>query len=185
MKNYITKILLFVVILGLVFLFIKFLTKDKPVATNENVVVNEIPKEEKFTSELQYKNDVYGFSIFLPETWGGYTIIEDEWEGYSLDINLSGAQQTISETGPLVSVRHPDWEYKSPRQDVPIMVFTLAQWKNLSEDKFHIGAAPISPTELGRNSKYVFALPARYNYAFPSGFEEVQEILDKKAFNTF
>jgi len=37
---------------------------------------------------------------------------------------------------------------------------------SLQQEKFHIGAAPINPSELGRNTKYVFALPARYNYAF-------------------
>ncbi|MGB8451919.1 MAG: hypothetical protein WCD89_06255 [Anaerocolumna sp.] len=38
-------------------------------------------------------------------------------------------------------------------------------------------SAPINPCELGRNSQYVFALPARYNYAFPEGFEEVEDII--------
>ncbi len=28
------------------------------------------------------------------------------------------------------------------------------------------------------NKIYVFALPARYNYAFPTGFEEVEDILE-------
>lgn len=59
------------------------------------------------------------------------------------------------------------------------MIFTLEQWNALLEGKFHIGAAPIGPTELGRNSKYVFALPARYNFAFPEGYEEVEEIIKK------
>jgi hypothetical protein len=183
MKNYITKILLFAVVLGLVFLFIKFLTKDKPVTTNENVVETEIPKEEKFTSELQYKNDVYGFSIFLPETWGGYTIIEDEWEGYGLEQDSTEGQ--ITETGPLISIRHPDWEYKSPRQDIPIMVFTIAQWKKISDEKLSVGAAPIGPGELGRNTKYVFATPARYYFAELTGFEEVIDFMAKKPFKAF
>jgi hypothetical protein len=56
-------------------------------------------------------------------------------------------------------------------------VFTLSQWDELQQDKFHIGAAPIGPGELGRNSKYVFALPARYNFAFPEGYEEVDQLL--------
>ena len=60
------------------------------------------------------------------------------------------------------------------------MVFTLAQWKALQDLEFSVGAAPIGPSELGRNSKYVFALPARYNYAFPKGFEEVEDIVKNK-----
>jgi len=58
------------------------------------------------------------------------------------------------------------------------MIFTIEQWEALEDGKFHIGAAPIGPTELARNSKYVFALPARYNYAFPTGYEEVEQILE-------
>ena len=42
------------------------------------------------------------------------------------------------------------------------------------------GAAPINPSELGRNKRYVFALPPRYNFAFPTGYEEVEEILEGK-----
>jgi len=60
----------------------------------------------------------------------------------------------------------------------PIMIFTVFQWDSLQKGDFHIGAAPIGPTELGRNAEYVFALPARYNYAFPPGFEEVEDILE-------
>jgi hypothetical protein len=33
---------------------------------------------------------------------------------------------------------------------------------------------------LGRNNRYVFALPARYNFAFPEGYEEVEKILESK-----
>jgi hypothetical protein len=57
------------------------------------------------------------------------------------------------------------------------MVLTVSQWNSLQRGEFHVGAAPIGPTELGRNDRYVFALPARYNYAFPPGYEEVENIL--------
>ena len=48
----------------------------------------------------------------------------------------------------------------------------------MENGEFHIGAAPVGPRELNRNSKYVFALPARYNFAFPEGYEEVEAILE-------
>ncbi len=130
-----------------------------------------------------YKNSKYGFSIALPQSWVGYSIVEDKWEGYRLD--AAGKSQIISETGPLLSVRHPDWEYKSPRQDIPVMVFTIEQWNNMQKDVFHIGAAPINPTELGRNSKYVFGLPARYNFSGLTGNEEVDQIIHGDNFKTF
>lgn len=129
---------------------------------------------------LVYKNTLYGFSFTLPASWKGYSIIEEKWEGQAL--GGSEGEQVI-ETGPLLSIRHPQWTDTKQRQDIPIMVFTQNQWKQLQEDKFHIGAAPIGPMELGQNSKYVFALPARYIYAFPEGFEEVDKILQNNPLN--
>ncbi len=111
----------------------------------------------------------------------GYQIIESKWEGYA-----PGTQgDVIVEQGLIISIRHPKWTSANPRQDIPIMVFTIAQWDLLQQDKFHIGAAPIGPSELGRNLKYVFALPARYNFAFPAGYEEVDSILQNKPLHPF
>ena len=69
------------------------------------------------------------------------------------------------------------WISKDPHQDIPILVFTLDQWNLIQKEKIHIGAAPIGPSELGRNKIYVFALPARYNFGFLNGYEEVECIL--------
>lgn len=124
-----------------------------------------------------YTNTQYGFSFSLPDSWKGYSIVNGKWEGISLGDQNGGI---VTETGPLLSIRHPLWTGENPRQDIPVMVFTLDQWSSLQQGKFHIGAAPIGPSELGRNSRYVFALPARYNYAFLQGFEEVENILNGK-----
>jgi hypothetical protein len=133
------------------------------------------------TAQLKYKNEQYSFSISLPDSWIGYTIITDIWTG-----NTTGNQgEQLFTEGPLISVRHPLWTAAVPRQDIPVMVFTLNQWQDLANDKFHIGAAPIGPSELGRNAKYVFALPARYNYAFPAGYEEVDQIVISGNFKAF
>ena len=64
------------------------------------------------------------------------------------------------------------------------MIFTLSQWDSLQQGEFFIGAAPIGPSELGRNSRYVLALPARYNVAFPTGYEEVEIILNSNPLQT-
>lgn len=122
-------------------------------------------------NNTEYRNSQYGFTFKLPESWQGYSIEASQWEGFP-----PGGSKSIA-NGPLFSIRHPEWTEAAPRQDIPIMVFTLAQWQDLQDGKFHIGAAPIGPSELGRNRKYVFALPARYNYAFPPGYEEVEVIL--------
>ncbi len=122
---------------------------------------------------IEYRNAEFGFTFSLPSSWEGYSIVSDRWEG-----TTPGPSGDVAvEHGPTVVIRHPAWTSANPRQDIPIMVFTLAQWESLGQDKFHIGAAPIGPTELGRNARFVFALPARYNYAFPPGYEEVDAIL--------
>lgn len=119
---------------------------------------------------VAYKNTRYGFRFYLPQTWKGYSVVEEKWEG------TSGA--AIAASGPELLIRHPAWTQEKPRQDIPIMVFTLEQWNALHNEEFFVSAAPVGPTKLGSNQTYVFALPARYNYAFPEGFEEVEEILE-------
>ena len=123
---------------------------------------------------IVYKNTQYGFDFSLPGSWKDYTIVTDKWEGLSIG---DPQGEKVVEAGPMIYIRHPKWTSKNQRQDIPIMIFTVAEWNSLQKGEFHIGAAPIEPTELSRNTRYVFALPARYNYAFPTGYEEVEDIL--------
>lgn len=131
-------------------------------------------------NSIIYTNTKCGFHFRLPESWKGYSIIHSQWSGRILD-----AQPEKIETGPLLSIRHPLWTEANPRQDIPIMIFTRAQWKYIEKDDMAVSAAPIGPSELGRNKKYVFALPARYNYALPTGYEEVEDILQQKPLLAF
>lgn len=124
-----------------------------------------------YGKEVLYTNTDFNFTFELPLTWSGYSVVDTKWVG------TDSSTGKVVETGPLISLRHPLWSAAEKRQDIPIMVFTIAQWTALIAEGFHIGAAPIPPSELGRNSNYVFALPARYNYAFPTGYQEVEEIL--------
>jgi len=131
---------------------------------------------------IDYHNDEYGFSFSLPASWKGYSIGIDKWEGHTSD-SLKG--DVVVEQGPMISIVHPSSTPQQPRQDIPIMVFTIQQWDHLQRGDWLIGAAPIGPLELGRNSGYVFALPARYNYAFLEGWEEVEQILSDHPMRTF
>lgn len=126
------------------------------------------------TSKIYYGNTKYGFVVNLPESWKGFISIENNWTGMSLA--PKDGNNSISEIGPIILIRHPLWTEAKPRQDIPVMVFTIKQWNDMQSDVFHIGAAPINPSELDRNAKYVFALPARYNFAYQTGFEEVDVI---------
>lgn len=129
---------------------------------------------------IQYQNVEYGFSFWLPASWKGYSIVTDQWEGDKM-----GDQGEIAvEHGPIISIRHSQWTSEHPRQDIPIMVFTLEQWNSLQQGDFVVSAAGIGPTELGHNAKYVFAIPPRYNFADVPGIEEVKTILEGNPLQT-
>jgi Antirepressor regulating drug resistance, predicted signal transduction N-terminal membrane component len=123
---------------------------------------------------VAYENTHYGILFYLPQSWKGYKIVTEKWEGSD-----SQTGKTVA-SGPEILIRNPLWTSKNPRQDIPIMIFTAAQWNSLQKGAFHIGAAPIGPSELNHNSSYVFALPARYNYAYLPGYQEVETILAGK-----
>jgi hypothetical protein len=166
-----------IVIFGVLGYFI-FINKSAVVPPKD---LNSVTVSNQPIAPIEYTNNQYGFNFTLPASWKGYAVINDEWVG-----NASGPQgDVVSEKGPLLSIRHPLWTAAKPRQDIPIMVLTLAQWNSLQKDKFHIGAAPIGPQELGKNNKYVFALPARYNFAFITGYQEVARILSGNPLKAF
>jgi len=122
-----------------------------------------------------YENTEFGFDFYLPAGWKGYTVLEDQWEGTP----FSGEGE--KQYGRELFIRHPKWTEADPRQDIPIMVFTPEQWDAVTGisggEGLAVSAAPVPPSMLGRNARYVFALPARYNFAFPTGFEEVEQII--------
>src|SRR5512138_1937196 len=123
---------------------------------------------------LEYHNTQYGFTFTLPASWTGFKVIVGSWTG---TVNDPARGDVPATQGPLISLRHPLWTEQDPRQDIPIMVFTRDQWQALQRGEFLVSAAPVPPQELGSNAGYVFALPPRYNYAFPTGWQEVDGIL--------
>lgn len=129
-------------------------------------------------TSIVYTNTLYGFTFDLPLSWKGFTVVNGSWNG--IDTKSSKTVQT----GSLISLRNPKWTAAKMTQDIPIMVFTVGQWDSMNRQEFNVGAAPIPPSVLGRNSQFVFALPARYNYAFPAGYQEVEKILAGKPLHT-
>ncbi|MDD5031736.1 MAG: hypothetical protein PHR36_01690 [Patescibacteria group bacterium] len=174
-------IILILFITALAVLTVKFVFLKNILSSDQGTGNNIATSTPEKPTSLEYRNNQYGFIFTLPISWTGYTIANDVWTGYST--GNAGDQKYTA--GPLLSIRHPLWTEKIPRQDIPIMVFTIGQWQDLQNDKFHIGAAPIGPSELGRNAKYVFALPARYNFAFPVGYEEVDQVIQSHPLQAF
>jgi|GEM_PF-1765892 len=134
------------------------------------------------SSTIEYVNTEYGFSIDLPESWTGYSISTDTWEASRTDGQRGSA---AAGEGPVISIVHPLSTAEQPRQDIPIMVFSIRQWELVQDEIWRLSAAPMPPGELGRNSTYVFALPPRYNYSYLQGWEEVEQILEDRPIRTF
>lgn len=132
-------------------------------------------------ASVVYENKEYGLRVALPEDWKGYQVLTQQWAAFK--VSDPGAGNTVF--GPEIVLRSPKWTQAKPYQDIPIMIFSPEHWQQLNQDVIHIGAAPIGPRELARNARYVFALPARYNFAFPEGYEEVEKIIDSGAVTAF
>ncbi|MDD4353958.1 MAG: hypothetical protein PHN56_05890 [Candidatus Nanoarchaeia archaeon] len=190
-KKSFTKIILIVVVVIILSIasYFVFIKNSETTVQTQSPAINLVSTSTSLStstptnlSVIEYKNNQYGFTFVLPVNWEGYSIITTEWIGYPLDVLQS---DITAKRGPIISIRHPQWTSQNIRQDIPIMVFTVSQWNLLQQEKFHIGAAPINPSELGRNSRYIFAIPARYNYAFLIGYEEVEKILQNEPLQTF
>lgn len=134
-------------------------------------------------NSINYKNVGYGFDFSLPLGWKGYSIVNTNWDGRIIGDKGGDNEPTIK--GPEIFIRHPLWTKEKPRQDIPIMIFTPDQWALVQQGKIALGAAPMGPSELGRNARFIFALPARYNYSFKEGYEEIQKIIDSKPLRSF
>jgi hypothetical protein len=132
-------------------------------------------KNKSAKKPLNYRNKRYGFSFSLPMSWKGYRIQVAQWTGGVIDAH---AIVQSSESGPLIKIRNPRWTEQDPYQDIPIMIFTQDQWDLIESDSLVVSAAPFGPGEIGRNTTYVFAVPARYNVADANGQEEVSKILN-------
>ena len=101
-------------------------------AGNRNV--NEDP--------VVYRNSRYGFTFDLPASWKGYKIIEKKWEGIT-----TGGKRL--KNGAVIIIRHPLWTKETPRQDIPVMIFTHDDFKRVQDETMSVSAAPVPPTELG------------------------------------
>src|SRR5580693_10606591 len=74
-----------------------------------------------------YRNKKYRFRFSLPRDWKGYSILVSEWGGRAYEDQQPSPTKSID--GPLIIIRHPLWTKENPYQDIPVMVFTHAQWK--------------------------------------------------------
>ena len=130
-------------------------------------------------SAVLYTNSQYGFTFDLPQDWAGYKIVANAWNGNPL-VSSAGKQ-----TGPSLLVRNPNWTSTKKYEDIPVLVFTVAQWNSYLAGDYAVSAAPIAATELGRNNKYVFALPPRWDFDYSEGYQEAESIVQSNPLHPF
>jgi hypothetical protein len=124
-------------------------------------------------STSTYHNAQYGFCFALPTSWKGYTVVTQQWRG----LILSSGHIV---NGPQLLIRNPKWTQGNPYQDIPIMVFTPAQWKQVDDVEMSVSAAPIGPAKLGQTSRYVFALPPRWiGFTDAAGAQDLESWMEK------
>lgn len=114
------------------------------------------------SGKLVYENSQYGFTLQLAADWEGYAV-----------------STSSVEYGAKVLLRHPKWTEASHYEDIPVLIYPIAKWQEWEKNHFegYPTAAPIGPTERGRNNMYVFATAPRYNYDFSTGWEEAEDII--------
>jgi squalene-hopene/tetraprenyl-beta-curcumene cyclase len=120
-----------------------------------------------------YRNARYGFCVDLPARWAGYEVIEEKWES-------GPASGGAPASGLKLRFRSPRWTKDAPREDIPILVFTTAQWRRVQKEKLIVSAAPIGPQALAQSERYVFALPPRWNYDSLPGLDDANRIVAGK-----
>ena len=112
------------------------------------------------SNSLIYKNDKYGFSMTLPADFMGYKVIE-----------------SAIPYGHSVIIRNPLWSNDNKYMDIPVLIYDVKTYNAWIANNFegYPTAAPIGPTERGRNTNFVFATAPRYNFSYATGFEEVEK----------
>ena|ERR1051326_4893335 len=133
-----------------------------------------------FTIDLpiRYHNSEYDLTFLLPRSWQGYSVLIQHWDG---EIYSPATDKTnFARRGPLITLRHPRWQPGAPLQDIPIVIFTRAQWDALHHGKLWPSLfAGGCFDEVWHNRKYVFAMSSRYNWNEFERWQEVAEIVQR------
>ena len=128
---------------------------------------------------LRYHNGQYGLTFLLPASWQGYSVLIQQWDGETY--SSAADKLIVVGHGPTITLRHPHWQASAPYQDIPILVFTRAQWDALHQGKLwpSLYAGGVMD-ELWHSRKYVFAMSSRYNTRDDvKGWKEAGEIVEQ------
>jgi hypothetical protein len=103
------------------------------------------------SSPVIYRNAQYGLEFSLPSSWRGFTAAVEEVSTFN----------DKPEPVAVITIRHPHWRKNTPWQDIPIVVFTRAQWQAHLNEYLYAGG---TVDEIEYNSTYVFAIWSQFNW---------------------
>jgi len=125
---------------------------------------------------LRYYNTQYDFTFMLPRSWQGYSMLVQRWD----EVRYVAAVDKLEVTdhGPVIVLRHPQWKASDPYQDFPIRVFTRSQWEGAGQGPPGIDAGGFQE-EIAHNAKYVFAVSSRFNWGESKGWKQAWAIVER------
>lgn len=144
--------------------------------TGPNCEFAPCPGEAGASAKTVYPNNLFGFSIILSESWKGYTVNQIKDDIYDVSGKTTDNNGVV-DSFQIIELHHPLETAENPREVMPIMIFTPVQWMHIQNGEWSVGAAPIPPSLLGQNSRWIMALPARYNFDYKTGWEEVDQLV--------
>lgn len=122
---------------------------------------------------IEYTNKQYGFSVQLPISWAGYSVLT---EAVSSREKAVPVYWDIDQEYVLLKIRHPSWSEETPYQDIAVVIFSGGNIREAERD---------NGVELPEN------LPCKFNNSYtliqdiysldPSlpGYGEVSDIFER------
>lgn len=125
-------------------------------------------------TKIEYLNEEYNFSIYLPKDWEGFQVDTRQETG---DEDLDELFDRIDDKFVVMNIRHPKWTNEEPYQDISFVIFRAEQWnENVASavnDDFDLLPLQIP----GGGYKFILrSNPFAYNKAL-KGYDQVREII--------
>jgi hypothetical protein len=124
---------------------------------------------------VRYHNTKYDLTFYLPDSWRGYSVVMQQWDGQTYSPALDKA--VAVEHGPMIVLRNPKWKPDDQYQDIPIYVFNRTQWDDMHLGKFDAAGAGGIICELWHHDKFVFGIHSR-TFGFDTQLNDWRETAD-------
>ncbi len=124
--------------------------------------------------KIEFINDKYHFSIYLPKEWEGYQVITEQETG---DKESDELFRNIDNEYIVMTIRHPNWTKEEPYQDISLVIFRMEQWNNNVNDATGDDYDLLPHMVPGGDGRYLITInPAAYDDTLRR-YDEVMKII--------